>query len=99
MYRQQRWWVVGAVVLAGCFDEGGDAAQTQAAITTAQGLIAFGDIHSNLETDPGKAGEALLDFIKWPVAANSLITPPLGGVADDVMAAMREAPNAPVPAC
>jgi hypothetical protein len=93
------WLVIAVAMVTGCFDEGGDAARTQAAITTAQGLIAFGDIQSNLTTDPAKAGEALLEFIKWPVAADSLVSPPFAEAAAVMDASPRLAPALPVPDC
>jgi hypothetical protein len=91
--------LVAAVLFAGCFDEGGNESRDKAVSTLVQGLIAFGDIHSNIETDPGKAGEALLEFIKWPVAADSLLSPPFEGANDVMDASPRLAPTSPVPAC
>lgn len=89
-----------ALLGAGCFDEGGgDAAQAKTIETLVQGLIAFGDIHSNIETDPGAAGIALLEFIKWPVAADALLSPPFGGETEVMDTSMRLAPTLPVPDC
>jgi hypothetical protein len=84
--------------IGGCFDEGGDGSRNQAALTTAQGLIAFRDIHDNLETDPGLAGEALLEFIKTPVAASNLIAPPFD-IAEMDSARLGPTPLSAVPAC
>lgn len=86
-------------LLGACFDEGGNNYQTQAANSTAQGLIAFQDISDNLETDPAVAGEALLEFIKTPIAAQALVTPPFESFEKVMGESARTAPSTPVPEC
>jgi len=97
--RTGSWLVTVAVLLAGCFEEGGDTAKAKAIESTVQGLIAFGDIHSNIETDPGKAGEALLEFLKWPVSADQIVSPPFSDAETVMDASPRLAPTLPVPDC
>jgi hypothetical protein len=85
---------------AGCFDEGGDTAARDKTIETlVQGLISFGDIQSNIQTDPGAAGDALLEFMKWPIAADSLVSPPFSGAGQVMDTSMRLVPELPVPDC
>ena len=74
-----RWTGTAALcglALAGCFDEGGAAAQRQSAVEVADGLIAFADIKNNIPNNGGAAGDALLKFIQTPVSAENLISPP-----------------------
>jgi len=98
--RVRTWLAISALLVGGCFDEGGgDAARDKTIETLVQGMIAFGDIHSNLETDPGAAGVALLEFMKWPVAADALVSPPFTGAAEVMDTSMRLAPSLPVPDC
>lgn len=85
-----------AALLGGCFDEGGDAGNTQAALTMADGLMAFPDIQNNLQTDPGAAAVGLLAFIKTPVAANNLVAPPFDLASMD---SELVAPPTGVPEC
>jgi hypothetical protein len=90
--------VASLALASGCFDEGSTTVQTTAALTTAQGLIAFADIHNNIESDPAAAGEALLEFMKWPVAADNLVSPPFDLSIMDT-AQRSESNAAPVPEC
>jgi len=94
--RSATWFGVFGVLLGGCFDEGGDEAQTLNAVAVADGLIAFADIKNNLTTDPAAAGEALLKFIQTPIAAENLISPP--SEQTELNIALLAAP-ADVPAC
>jgi hypothetical protein len=88
--------LAAGAALAGCFDEGEQGGNTAAAETMADGLLAFPDIHNNIETDPGAAAVALLAFVKAPVAANNLVAPPFD--LGTLNAARAEAPT-PVPDC
>ena len=96
--RLGRWLVGCAVLLGGCFDEGGDAVQTNSALAMGQGLMAFQDIESNISTDPGAAGAGLFDFIKTPIAAYNLVAPPFDLAGMPSSARVGVAP-ASVPAC
>jgi hypothetical protein len=64
------------VLLTGCFDEGGDTAQTEAAITIADSLASFADITANMTTDPSATADALTRFVRMPVAASNLLEQP-----------------------
>ena len=68
--------LLSGLALGGCFDEGGDTQRTAAANTVVDSLIAFSDIQANLTTDPVKAADALVKFVRTPVAANNLIAQP-----------------------
>ncbi len=96
--RPRQWVVACGIVLAGCFDEGGDAQRTAAAVTVADGLLAFPDVSNNLTADPAAAGDALFKFIKTPIAAQNLIAPPfdLAGISP---AARTNAAPTDVPDC
>ena len=88
--------VIAGVVLAGCFEGGADSSRTAAAQTMAQGILAFPDIEANLTTDPATAATALLAFVKTPVAADNLVSPPFDF---SVMDSARVSPDSPVPGC
>jgi len=87
---------LGGLMLAGCFDEGGDEAKVQSASAVADGILAFAEIKNNIPANPGPAGEALLRFIQTPVAAENLISPP-GELSD--LGAQRLSAPAPIPDC
>jgi hypothetical protein len=68
--------VLAACTLTACFDEGGEEHQTAAALTTADGVLAFADLINNINVDNAAAGVALGNFVKTPIAARDLVSPP-----------------------
>jgi hypothetical protein len=71
--------LTGALWLAGCLEKGGDTTHTEAALTLVDGVAAYQDIHSNVETDQEAAKDALLKFIKAPIAAAIVMGQPFEG--------------------
>lgn len=94
--KRSGWVALGGLLLAGCFDEGGDETRVQSASAVADGILAFADIKNNIPNNGGAAGEALLRFIQTPVAAENLISPP-GDLGD--LGAQRLNVPAAIPDC
>lgn len=82
----------------GCFDEGGDGARTEAARAMAESLLAFPQIQANLDTNPGASGEALLKFVKTPVAAEGVLERPFDPAAAHGTARLATLPS-DIPGC
>lgn len=74
--RIRRVVIWSVLVASGCFEEGGEDAQRQAAEATADGILAFPDLTNNVTTDAVAAGDALAKFLKTPIAADALLSPP-----------------------
>lgn len=88
-----------ASVLAGCFEEGGQDAQQQAIGATTDGLLAFPEVIANVTTDAAAAGDALTKFLKTPIAADQLLSPPFQLTPGSELARRISTAPADLPGC